>query len=238
MEAILSCNRIRRSFSIGDRQLEILHGVDLALQKGERLSLMGSSGAGKTTLLNILGLLDAPTEGEVHINGVEGWSLPPLERAQLRNQKIGFVFQFYHLLPELSALENVMLPAMIADSPRVFRRKRGEYQARAHDMLVSFGLEDRLRHRPGQLSGGEQQRVAIARALLLDPPLLIADEPTGNLDRGTGEKVLELLFEEQERRQAALLLVTHDERVAERCERTVYMEDGLIQQDSKNPIPH
>lgn len=225
---ILSCTGVRRSFPLGDRTVSVLHGVDLALNPGERLSLMGASGAGKTTLLNILGMLDAPTSGEVLVDGHAVWDLAPQERAKLRNEKIGFVFQFYHLLAELSALENALLPAMIAQSRSAYKKHRGEYEERATQMLDRFGLSDRLTHRPGQLSGGEQQRVAIVRALLLDPPILIADEPTGNLDRATGETVLELLFEEQQRRQLALLLVTHDERLAERCERTIYMEDGLV----------
>jgi len=235
---ILSCSNVRRSFPVGDSKVEVLHGVDLDLRRGERLSLMGTSGAGKTTLLNVLGLLDRPTEGDVSVDGVQGWELPPAERARLRNAKIGFVFQFYHLLPELSALENAMLPGMIAYGPREYLRRRDDLRDKAEGMLQRFGLEDRLKHRPGQLSGGEQQRVAIARALLLDPPIVIADEPTGNLDRKTGERVLELLFGQQAERGLALLLVTHDERLAARCERTVYMEDGLIQADSNTPIPH
>ena len=237
-DVLLSCIGVRRSFPVGDSEIEVLHGVDIELRRGERLSLMGTSGAGKTTLLNVLGLLDRPTEGRVDVEGVDGWSLPAAERSRLRNAKIGFVFQFYHLLPELSALENAMLPGMIAYGPGEYLRRRGELRDKAEGMLRRFGLEDRLKHRPGQLSGGEQQRVAIARALLLDPPILIADEPTGNLDRKTGERVLELLFGEQTDRGLALLLVTHDERLAARCERTVYMEDGLIQADSNTPIPH
>ena len=237
-DVILSCAGVRRSFPIGEGAIEVLHGVDLDLRRGERLSLMGTSGAGKTTLLNVLGLLDRPNEGEVTIDGVRGWELAPGERARLRNAKIGFVFQFYHLLPELTALENAMLPGMIAYGPGEYLRRRGELTDKAEGMLQRFGLEERLKHRPGQLSGGEQQRVAIARALLLDPPILIADEPTGNLDRKTGERVLELLFGEQVERGLALLLVTHDERLAARCERTVFMEDGLIQADSTTPIPH
>lgn len=235
---ILSGKGIRRSFQVGERRLEVLHGLDLELHPGERLSLMGSSGAGKTTLLNVLGLLDPPTEGEVVIDGVPAWSLGTAKRARLRNAKIGFVFQFYHLLPELTALENVLLPGMIATPRGQWRSRRKALLERAMGMLVPFGLEQRLKHKPGQLSGGEQQRVAIARALLMDPPILIADEPTGNLDTVTGERVLDLLFEEQERRNTALLLVTHDENLARRCERVVYMEDGMIQADSKTVIPH
>jgi len=229
---------IRRSFRIGDRRLEVLHGVNIEVQRGELVGLMGSSGAGKTTLLNILGLLDAPTEGQVLLDGVDGWGLTPGERAEFRNQKIGFVFQFYHLLSELTALENCLLPAMIAHKGSRYRSLRRKYTDKASEMLVRFGLAERLDHRPSELSGGEQQRVAIARALLLDPSVLIADEPTGNLDRGTGEKVLELLFQEQRARDLSMLLVTHDERLATRCERVVYMEDGLIQADTATPIPH
>src|SRR5262249_2548536 len=146
----------------------------------------------------------------------------------LRNRKIGFVFQFYHLLPELNALENVLLPAMIAHSRLAYLRRRGEFEERAHGLLARFGLAQRLKHRPAQLSGGERQRVALARALLHDPPILIADEPTGNLDKHTGESVLELLFEEQRTRRIALLLVTHDEQLSARCARIVHMEDGRI----------
>ena len=236
-EPVLTGRGIRRSFRVGDRELEVLHGIDLVLRRGERLCLMGASGAGKTTLLNVLGLLDRPTAGHVHVAGREAWSLGQTERSRLRNSQIGFVFQFYHLLPELTALENVLLPAMIARGSRTYRRMRRETNARAVEMLEDFGLGGRIAHRPTQLSGGEQQRVAIARALLLDPPILIADEPTGNLDRATGEKVLELLFEQQRRRSKSLLLVTHDERLAQRCERIIYIEDGVIQADSETPIP-
>ncbi|MEM6673671.1 MAG: ABC transporter ATP-binding protein [Planctomycetota bacterium] len=236
-EIALSCADVRRSFPVGDRRLEVLHGVNLELRSGERLALMGTSGAGKTTLLNILGLLDRPSEGIVRVEGLDTWTLGARKRAEIRNQRIGFIFQFYHLLPELSALENAILPAMILHSRGAFMRQRKEVEDRARDMLVRFGLADRLKHRPAQLSGGEQQRVAIARALILDPPILIADEPTGNLDRGTGEKVLEILLDEQQERGVSLLLVTHDERLAHRCDRVLYMEDGLIQADSSAPIP-
>jgi lipoprotein-releasing system ATP-binding protein len=236
--AALSARGVRKSFTIGKRELEVLHGVDLDLLHGELLCLMGSSGAGKTTLLNILGLLDEPTEGDLVIQGEHPWKLTSTDRAAMRNSKIGFVFQFYHLLAELNAVENAILPAMIAHSTMSFGSKRKEYTEKAEAMLESFGLADRMKHRPGQMSGGEQQRVAIARALLLDPPILIADEPTGNLDRATGEKVLELLFREQAERNLSLLLVTHDERLAARCKRIVFMEDGLVQADSTTPMPH
>ena len=232
----LACG-VRRSFKIGDRRMEILHGVSLELRRAERLALMGTSGAGKTTLLNILGLLDTPTEGTVRVDGEEAGQLGPTDRALLRNRKIGFIFQFYHLLPELSSLENALLPAMIATGAGSSARAGTSTRRRRSSMLQRFGLAARLEHKPSQLSGGEQQRVAIARALLLDPPILIADEPTGNLDRSTGEKVLELLLDEQKERGVSLLLVTHDERLARRCDRVLYMEDGLIQGDSSAPIP-
>lgn len=236
-ESVLSARGVRKSFSIGDRTLEILHGIDLDLYRGEMLALTGPSGAGKSTLLHTLGLLEAPTEGTVSVEGQSAWDLSASARAHLRNQRIGFVFQFYHLLPELSALENVMLPAMIAESRSEYRRKRLDHLENAKDVLVRFGLEARLQHRPPQLSGGERQRVALARALFLDPPILIADEPTGNLDSATGERVLELIFEEQERRGLALLLVTHDDRLAARCPRQLFMDDGIIEMDSGIHIP-
>jgi len=224
----LAARGIERSYSIGGRSIGVLHGVDLELRRGERLALMGASGAGKTTLLNILGLLDRPTAGSVWIEGESAWELELVERARLRNRRIGFVFQFYHLLAELDALENVLLPALIGLSRAEYTRRRKELRGNAREMLERFGLAERLTHRPGQMSGGEQQRVAIARALILDPPILIADEPTGNLDRGTGEKVLELLLDEQGRRGTSLLLVTHDERLAQRCQRVVHIEDGRV----------
>ena len=225
----LSARGVRKAYSLGDRVLEILHGVDLDVAPGELVALVGASGAGKSTLLHILGLLDRPDEGGLWIQGEEVSDASIERRAKLRNQTLGFVFQFYHLIPELNAVENVLLPAMIADSPGRYRRRRKELHEQAEGLLVRFGMQERLRHRPPQLSGGERQRVALARALLLDPAILLADEPTGNLDSATGERVLELLFEEQARRQLSLVLVTHDQRLAERCQRTLVMHDGKIQ---------
>ena len=236
--AVLAANDIRKSFRVGDRQIEVLHGAQLELHPRERLCLMGQSGAGKSTLLHVLGLLEPPTEGEVTLLGQEVWKLPMKARAALRNRHIGFVFQAYHLLPDLTALENITLPARIAHSYGTVPFDKKKHTAEALEMLESFGLKDRIKHRPNQLSGGERQRVAIARALILGPQIVIADEPTGNLDTGTGELVLELLFAEQERRGAALLLVTHDERLAERCDRVLVMEDGQMQADSSVVIPH
>lgn len=227
-DALIAARGIKKSFQIADRSLEVLHGVDIHVGHGELVALMGASGAGKSTLIQILGLLDEPTAGSVMLEGTSAWELSMVERAGLRNRSIGFVFQFYHLLPELNALENVLLPAMIGSSYREYRARSKEHRERARSMLVKFGLEKRLDHRPAQLSGGERQRVAIARALFLDPKLVIADEPTGNLDSATGERVLELLFTEQRERGLSLLLVTHDERLAARCQRIVRMEDGRV----------
>ncbi len=233
---LLAARGVRKSFAVGDRNLEVLHGVNLELRRGELLGLMGASGAGKSTLLHILGLLDPPSQGEVLLEGLDAWKLSTLERARARNLRIGFVFQFYHLLPELDAVENVILPAMIGRSGFLWRSAARELRGRAEETLARFGLGDRLRHRPAQLSGGEQQRVAIARAMFLDPAVVIADEPTGNLDSATGEKVLDLLIREQRERGLALLLVTHDERVSRRCERVLLMEDGQIQAGAVGPI--
>ncbi len=224
----LEARGLTKSFTLGPRKLEILHGIDLDLRQGELLALVGSSGAGKSTLLHCLGLLERPDTGVVRLQDVSCWDLPLTERAALRNRRIGFVFQFYHLLPELTALENVLLPAMIGESRLQFSAKKGEHRARATALLERFGLAERLGHRPSQLSGGERQRVAMARALYLDPPILLADEPTGNLDSATGTAVLELLLEEQRRRRLSMILVTHDERIAARCERVVSMRDGKI----------
>jgi len=237
-EAVLTARDVRKSFSIGNRTIEILHGAHMELLRGERLCLMGASGAGKSTFLHILGLLEQPTEGQVLIDGKNAWDAPSSERARLRNQHIGFVFQFYHLLPELTAVENVIIPAMIAHAHGSRRMDKRADKQRAIDLLSKFGLEQRLDHRPGQLSGGERQRVAVARALFMDPEILIADEPTGNLDTATGEAVLQLLLDEQRERELSLLLVTHDERLSERCDRTLHMEDGQIQADTGVVIPH
>jgi lipoprotein-releasing system ATP-binding protein len=229
--SVLRARDVARSFPLRDGSLEILHGIDLELRAGELVALVGASGAGKSTLLHVLGLLDRPTRGTVEIEGTDAWSRPIAERARLRNRSLGFVFQFYHLLPELNALENALLPAMINETAGGFRARRASYVDRARGILEHFGLAHRLKHRPGALSGGEKQRVALARALLLDPKILLADEPTGNLDRANGEGVLELLLEEQRRRGLAMILVTHDERLAARCQRVLVMVDGRIQAD-------
>jgi len=225
--ALLSARGIRKAYTIGDRTLEILHGVDLDVAPGELVALVGASGAGKSTLLHVLGLLDRPDASTVRLDGQDAWSASNVQRATLRNRRIGFVFQFYHLLPELSALENAILPGMISDGRLAYRRNKRRYIERADGMFERFGLLERRKHRPSQLSGGERQRVAIAR----DPDVLLADEPTGNLDSATGERVLELLFDEQRRRSLAMILVTHDESIARRCDRVLVMADGVVQRE-------
>jgi lipoprotein-releasing system ATP-binding protein len=232
-EPIVAARGIKKSFQVGERSLEVLHGVSLEVGRGELVGVMGASGAGKSTLIQILGLLEQPTAGEVLFEGRSAWREPVAERARLRNAKIGFVFQFYHLLPELTAVENVVLPAMIGRSLGAWRAERRALLERATEALTRFGLAQRLKHRPAQLSGGERQRVAVARALFLDPPLIIADEPTGNLDSATGAKVLELLLTEREARGLSMLLVTHDERLAARCHRIVTLTDGQIRAEQR-----
>jgi lipoprotein-releasing system ATP-binding protein len=234
---VLRAEGVRKAFQIGKQQLEVLHGAHIDLRAGERLCLMGASGAGKSTFLHVLGLLEEPTEGQVFLEGQSAWTLSMAERAALRNRCIGFVFQAYHLLPDLTALENVVLPARIAHTYGTLRFNKSAQTDKAAELLDRFGLGSRLTHSPNQLSGGERQRVAVARALILGPKILIADEPTGNLDTGTGERVLELILEEQRARQVSLLLVTHDSRLARHCDRTLVMEDGQIQADSEVEIP-
>jgi len=219
---MIEAKGLRKVYRNGTRQLEVLKGVDLKAGKGEVLALLGPSGAGKSTLLHLLGGLDTPTAGEVRFRGREIFSLSDSERAKIRNEKIGFVFQFYHLLPEFDAVENVMLPALIAGKARA--KARGA----AEELIAAVGLADRMRHKPGQLSGGEQQRVAIARALANEPELLLCDEPTGNLDSDTGRNIIELLWELNKKRKMTLIIVTHDAGIAEEARRVVHIRDGAI----------
>jgi ABC-type lipoprotein export system ATPase subunit len=208
---------------MGTRLLEVLRGLNLTVDSGEFVALRGASGAGKSTLLHLLGGLDSPNQGEILFAGKDIASLPGAELARLRNSKIGFVFQSYHLLPELDALENVCLPARIARVPAKTAESRGR------DMLARVGLKERMEHKPSELSGGEQQRVAIARALVNDPELLLADEPTGNLDSHTGEEIIELLTNLHTEKKATLIIATHDAKVAARTPRVIELVDGQIQ---------
>src|ERR1700749_760854 len=214
---------LKKSIHNGTNRVEILRGIDLLIPKGQFAAIMGASGSGKSTLLGLLAGLDAPTEGEVILDGIAISRLEEDKLAEVRGQRIGFVFQSYQLIPTLTALENVMLPHEL--------NARGDARKKAEALLVSVGLEERLHHYPVQLSGGEQQRVALARAFVLEPPIVLADEPTGNLDSANGQHVLELLGERQRESGTTLILVTHDPEVAARADRRIQLRDGLVVAD-------
>ena len=216
---------IERVFRLGDSTVHALAGIDLAIDAGEYLSVMGPSGSGKSTLLNVLGLLDSPTEGSYRLEGRDITTLSASEQARVRSGRIGFVFQSFHLVPRLTAAENIALPMMLAGIAASERAPRVE------KALADFGLTDRARHKPDELSGGQRQRVAIARATVMQPAMLLADEPTGNLDRATGEEVIRLL-EDLHERGVTLIMVTHDQALGDRAHRRIYMEDGAIRRDS------
>lgn len=223
MSSLLSVTGLCKSYGSGANRVEVLKGVDLDVPQGTTTALVGASGAGKSTLLHLLGALDRPTSGSVLFKGAELFGRSEGALAQFRNSSIGFVFQFHHLLPEFTALENVMMPALIA------RKPRSEAELEAIKLLEQVGLSHRVTHRPGELSGGEQQRVAIARALVLGPELLLADEPTGNLDMKTSESIHHLLLELQKNRGLTLMVVTHNEKLASSMERVVRLVDGQIE---------
>lgn len=221
-DPLLSARSLSKTYTMGKRMLEVLRGVTLDVARGDFLALRGASGAGKSTLLHLLGGLDTPNSGEIWFNGENLARLPETGLTRLRNRKIGFVFQAYHLLPELDALENVCLPARIGRTPATDAETRGL------ELLARVGLKDRVEHKPYELSGGEQQRVAIARALINQPELILADEPTGNLDSHTGEGIIELLTSLRAERNATLIIATHDMDVAARAPKVVELVDGQI----------
>ena len=214
---------LKKSIRNGSRTVEILKGIDLKVPQGQFLAIMGASGSGKSTLLGLLAGLDAPSEGEVLVDGTEISRLAEDKLAQVRGKKIGFVFQSYQLIPTLTALENVLLPYEL--------NANGDGKKRATALLETVGLADRLDHYPVQLSGGEQQRVALARAFVLEPPIVLADEPTGNLDSTNGQHVLDLLTERQREAKTTLVLVTHDKQIADRADRRIFLRDGRIVSD-------
>lgn len=220
MSNILECRNIEKVYSDGTRELRILTGVSFAVERGSLLAISGPSGVGKSTLLHIMGTLDRPTSGEVLFNGTSYASLSKSAINKLRNEEIGFVFQFYHLLPEFTALENVMMPALCKG------RNRNTATERAEVLLERVGLKERMTHKPGQLSGGEQQRVAIARALFNEPSLLLTDEPTGNLDEFTSGSIIDLLWSLSEDDDVTTVIVTHDEKLAARADRWIQIREG------------
>jgi putative ABC transport system ATP-binding protein len=214
---------LKKSIRNGTRTVEILRGIDLTIPRGQFAAIMGASGSGKSTLLGLLAGLDSPTEGEVILDGINITRLEEDKLAEVRGRRIGFVFQSYQLIPTLTALENVMLPYEL--------NARGNARGKAEALLEAVGLQDRLQHYPVQLSGGEQQRVALARAFVLEPPIVLADEPTGNLDSANGQHVLELLGKRQRESSATLVMVTHDAQIAERADRRILLRDGLVVAD-------
>ena len=220
--AVLECRGVVRSFAEGKSRLEVLSGVDLLIRAGERVAIIGASGSGKTTLLQIMGGLDEPTAGEVLVGGESMADIGETGRGVLRNKYLGFVYQFHHLLPEFTAAENVAMPLMIRG------QGRAEATQAAADLLDRVGLGERLSHKPGELSGGERQRAAVARALITGPQIVLADEPTGNLDAGNGQQVLELMLELNRELETSLVIITHDHGIAERMDRILTLESGKI----------
>ncbi len=227
-KTVLRAENIEKTYDMDARTLRVLRGVSLEVRRGEILAVQGPSGAGKSTLLHILGLLDEPDRGRVYIDGVDVFDLRPKERAWVRTAKIGFVFQFYHLFRDLTALENVCLPRMVREGWLSYRRQRAQIEARARALLDQVGLGDRMNHLPTQLSGGERQRVAIARALMNEPDLVLCDEPTGNLDQRTAAGVLDLIWRLNEETGQTFVIVTHDEALARRAHRVVRIVDGAV----------
>jgi len=224
-DPLFKISDLRKSFQHMGRNLDVLKGVNLAIPRGQMLSIVGPSGAGKSTLLHCLGTLDTPTSGSILFDGQELTTMPSAKLASVRNRSIGFVFQFHHLMPEFTALENVMMPGLIQGMSRREIRKRAE------SLLNEVGLAHRETHRPGELSGGEQQRVAVARALVLEPKLILADEPTGNLDTKTGDAVHELFFDINRRHGTSVIVVTHNPEFAKSMPRVVHLRDGVVEKD-------
>jgi lipoprotein-releasing system ATP-binding protein len=213
---------LHKSFSMGTYELPVLKGINLEIQRGELIAIVGASGAGKSTLLHIIGTLDKPSSGTVTFDGQDLFQLTEPQQAEFRNKRLGFVFQFHHLLPEFTALENTGMPALVQ------RRDADVVESDATALLTEVGLGKRLHHKPGELSGGEQQRVAIARALMQNPDLVLADEPTGNLDTHTGESLFVLMRDLNKSRGTTFVIVTHNDKLSAQCDRIVHMQDGMI----------
>ncbi|NIA06788.1 MAG: ATP-binding cassette domain-containing protein [Actinobacteria bacterium] len=231
-EYIVRAENLVKTYTTGPEVLEVLRGVRLKMRAGEFLAVTGVSGSGKSTLLHLLGLLDEWDSGTIYFDDQDVSALSAAQRDQLRNQEIGFVFQFYHLLPELTVLENTLLPTMVANSTFSWLGNRAKLRKQAMEILAQLGLADRAKHRPAQLSGGEQQRTAIARALVNKPRLLLADEPTGNLDLGTGGRILDLLEDLNANNKQTIIMVTHDPDTAGRAHRQLHLDRGRIHTSS------
>ncbi|MBA2650809.1 MAG: lipoprotein-releasing ABC transporter ATP-binding protein LolD [Tatlockia sp.] len=221
-EPIFNCRNISKTYHDGTETVDVLKGINLTINQGERIAIVGPSGSGKSTLLHILGGLDVPSSGKLLMQGISWDALSEKQRCKLRNKELGFVYQFHHLLPEFTALENVSMPLLLAD------KSVAESQAKAEQILVKVGLGHRLLHKPSQLSGGERQRVAIARALVHEPRCVLADEPTGNLDNTTAAKVFELILGLNEHLNTALVIVTHDQQLAGRMDKVLTIQDGIF----------
>jgi lipoprotein-releasing system ATP-binding protein len=228
MNDFLAARDLVKEYVQGDERLRVLRGISLDVREGEFLVVVGASGAGKSTLLHLLGLLDSPTSGEVLFEGKSLTRLSSLQQARLRNTLFGFVFQFFHLLPDFNAVENVMMPAVVRYRTVEWTRHREEMRRRARELLARVGLQERLRHRPNQLSGGERQRVALCRALINRPRVLLLDEPTGNLDRKTGEQIHQLIREINRADRQTVIMVTHDESAAQTAGRLLRIRDGEL----------
>ena len=226
---ILRARGIQRAFKMGDSSVQVLKGCNLTLRPGEFVAIEGRSGSGKSTLLHIMGALDESNSGSVEFEGQDLTQLPPADRSRLRNKHFGFIFQFYHLLPELNVLENTLLAAMIEYSWLGFRSNYKTLHARAVNLLEQFGLSHRLKHRPSQLSGGERQRVAIARALMNHPRVLFADEPTGNLDVETGRQIMDVIEKLHRDAGQTIVMVTHDRALAREADRVLVLKDGKLE---------
>ncbi len=232
---IIETKDLRKSFTTEAGELQVLKGINLQIRQGEMVGIVGASGVGKSTLLHILGALDKPSSGKVFYGNSDIFSLDSSSLASFRNRMIGFVFQFHHLLPEFTSLENVMMPGLINMSQNSeVRIQKKDIKEKAEELLNQVGLADRKNHRPGELSGGEQQRVAVARALILDPKIILADEPTGNLDTITGEEIFKILINLNRERGVTFVIVTHNESLSNRCHRVLKMIDGRLIDNNTN----